>query len=49
MAYDLPASGRRLVQQARGYTATFVDGVQTVANDEFTGALPGRLVRGRRK
>jgi N-acyl-D-aspartate/D-glutamate deacylase len=49
MAYDLPANGRRLVQQARGYVATFADGVQTVANDEFTGELPGRLVRGRRK
>ncbi len=49
MAYDLPANGRRLVQQAHGYLATFVNGVQTVANDEFTGTLPGRLVRGRRK
>ncbi len=48
MAFDLPAGGRRLVQKARGYTATFVAGVQTVADDEFTGALPGRLVRGPR-
>ncbi len=46
MAFDLPAGGRRLVQQARGYAATFVAGVQTVHDDEFTGALPGRLVRG---
>ncbi|MEQ1787681.1 MAG: amidohydrolase family protein [Acidimicrobiales bacterium] len=46
MAFDLPADGRRLVQRARGYAATFVAGVQTVADDEFTGALPGRLVRG---
>ncbi|MFL6204630.1 MAG: amidohydrolase family protein [Acidimicrobiales bacterium] len=46
MAFDLPAGGRRLVQRARGYAATFVAGVQTVAEDEFTGELPGRLVRG---
>ena len=48
MAFDLPAQGRRLVQRARGYRATFVDGTQTVADDEFTGELPGRLVRGPR-
>lgn len=48
MAFDLPAGGRRLVQRGRGYVATFVAGVQTVADDEFTGALPGRLVRGPR-
>ncbi|MGD9995312.1 MAG: amidohydrolase family protein [Ilumatobacteraceae bacterium] len=48
MAFDLPAGGRRLVQRASGYMATFVGGVQTVANDEFTGALPGVLVRGPR-
>ncbi len=46
MAFDLPAGGRRLVQKARGYRATFMGGVQTVADDEFTGELPGRLIRG---
>ena len=46
MAFDLPANGRRLVQRAKGYVATFVSGTQTVANDEFTGELPGRLLRG---
>lgn len=45
MVYDFPANGRRLVQHAKGYVATFVDGVQTTADDEFTGALPGRLIR----
>ena len=45
MAYDLPAGGRRLVQKARGYVGTWVAGVQTVDHDEFTGALPGRLLR----
>ena len=48
MAFDLPAGGRRLVQHGRGYAATFVAGAQTVADDEFTGELPGRLVRGPR-
>jgi N-acyl-D-amino-acid deacylase len=48
MAFDLPAQGRRLVQRASGYRATFVAGRQTVADDEFTGDLPGRLLRGPR-
>ncbi len=46
MAFDLPANGRRLVQRANGYVATFLAGRQTVADDEFTGDLPGRLIRG---
>jgi N-acyl-D-amino-acid deacylase len=46
MAFDLPAAGRRLIQRATGYRATFVAGTQTVDDDEFTGALPGRLIRG---
>ena len=45
MAFDLPGGGRRLVQKARGYVATWLGGVQTVADDEFTGDLPGRLLR----
>jgi len=48
MAYDFPANGRRLVQHAKGYVGTFVNGVQTVSHDEFTGALPGKLLRGSR-
>lgn len=48
MAFDLPAEGRRLVQRGRGYVATFVAGVQTVADDEPTGELPGRVIRGPR-
>ena len=48
MAYDLPAGARRLVQKADGYVATIVNGVQTVDHDEFTGELPGRLIRGPR-
>jgi N-acyl-D-amino-acid deacylase len=46
MMFDFPANGRRLVQKAQGYRATFVNGVQTVENDSFTGELPGRLIRG---
>jgi N-acyl-D-aspartate/D-glutamate deacylase len=45
VVYDLPTGGRRLIQRARGYRHTFVSGVETVLNDELTGALPGRLVR----
>ncbi len=45
VVYDLPAGGRRLIQRARGYRHTFVSGVETLVNDELTGALPGRLVR----
>ncbi len=46
VAFDLPASGRRLVQRAAGYVATLVSGTFTVENDRFTGAMPGKLVRG---
>jgi len=45
IAFDLPAGGRRLVQKASGYVGTWLAGVQTVADDEFTGELPGRLLR----
>ena len=38
----------RLHQAASGYRATVVDGVPIVRDDEFTGAHPGRLVRGAR-
>ena len=45
MHYDLPAGGKRLLQQAQGYEATVLSGVITHRNDQATGALPGRLVR----
>jgi N-acyl-D-aspartate/D-glutamate deacylase len=48
MVYDFPADGRRLVQHAKGYIATICNGVQTVAEDDFTEDLPGRIVRGSR-
>lgn len=43
---DLPAGGRRLVQRATGYRHTFVAGVETYADGDWTGATPGRLLRG---
>jgi N-acyl-D-aspartate/D-glutamate deacylase len=46
MAYDLPTGARRLVQRGRGYDLTISSGVVTVENDEFTGALPGQILRG---
>jgi N-acyl-D-amino-acid deacylase len=42
---DLPAGGRRLLQDATGYAATVVAGVVTRRNGADTGARPGRLVR----
>ncbi|MFZ4601504.1 MAG: N-acyl-D-amino-acid deacylase family protein [Caulobacterales bacterium] len=48
IAHDLPAGGRRFVQGATGYRATIVSGEITRRDDRPTGALPGRLVRGRR-
>jgi N-acyl-D-aspartate/D-glutamate deacylase len=46
IAKDLPAGGRRLVQEATGYRWTFKRGVPVVVDDELTGELPGRLLRG---
>jgi len=46
MKFDLPAGGRRLLQQARGYAATVKSGQVTYRNGVATGALPGGLVRG---
>ena len=46
MVYDLPASGKRLVQRARGYVATVKSGTVVREHDEATGERPGRLLRG---
>lgn len=43
---DLPAGGKRLVQWVDGYRHTFVAGVETYRDGEWTGATPGRLLRG---
>jgi N-acyl-D-aspartate/D-glutamate deacylase len=46
VVFDLPAGARRIVQRAKGYVATFVAGERTIADDQATGARPGRLLRG---
>ena len=46
VCYDLPTGGRRLIQRARGYTATLVAGEVTYRDGAGTGALPGRVLRG---
>jgi N-acyl-D-aspartate/D-glutamate deacylase len=42
---DLPAGGRRLLQDADGYRHTVVSGVEIQRDGKPTGNLPGRLVR----
>ncbi|MED5262434.1 MAG: amidohydrolase family protein [Myxococcota bacterium] len=44
--HDLPAGGRRLLQEAEGYDYTIVSGEVTRENGKDTGARPGRLIRG---
>jgi N-acyl-D-amino-acid deacylase len=44
--HDLPAGARRLKQKAAGMMATVVNGQVLLRNNEHTGALPGRLLRG---
>ncbi|HVA78037.1 MAG TPA: amidohydrolase family protein, partial [Candidatus Binataceae bacterium] len=44
--HDLPAGARRLKQKAAGMMATIVNGEVVLRNNEATGALPGRLLRG---
>ncbi len=48
MVFDLPAGGRRLIQHVSGYRYTIVSGVVTYEDGTPTGAMPGRLIRGRR-
>ena len=43
---DLPSGARRLLQKAHGYRHTICAGQITVTDDQFTGALPGTLIRG---
>ena len=45
---DLPAGGRRLVQDAVGYLATVKSGETTFDGGHDTGARPGALLRGAR-
>ena len=43
--YDLPAGAARLYAAAEGVECVFVNGTQIVANDEFTDARPGTILR----
>lgn len=45
MVGDLPAGGKRLLQEAHGYRATLVGGCPILQNGKLTGAKPGRVVR----
>ena len=47
IVHDLPAGGKRFLQDAKGIIATIVSGEIIYRNGEATGALPGKLVRGR--
>ena len=44
--HDLPTGGKRLVQLVDGYRHTLVAGTETMTDGTWTGATPGRLVRG---
>lgn len=46
IVFDLPAGGKRLIQEADGYCATIVSGVVTYRHGKATSELPGRLIRG---
>ena len=46
IVHDLPAGGRRLMQDATGYCFTIKSGQVTFVDGEHTGALPGTLLRG---
>ena len=45
MVQDLPAGGRRLMQNTHGYVATVVSGKITYENGNSTAERPGSLVR----
>ncbi len=47
MVYDLPTGARRLMQEADGYVATIKSGEVIYRGGKPTGALPGKLLRGR--
>ena len=46
LEYDLPAGARRLKQKSTGILATIVNGEVLLRDNQHTGALPGRLLRG---
>jgi N-acyl-D-amino-acid deacylase len=46
LEYDLPAGARRLKQKAVGIKTTIVNGEVLLRDNEHSGALPGKLLRG---
>ena len=44
-AWDYPAGAWRLIQRPKGYEHIFVNGEETFADGECTGATPGKLLR----
>src|SRR3954470_12567856 len=46
LVFDLPAGGKRLLQDSKGYLHTFVSGVEIGRDGRSTGETPGRLIRG---
>jgi len=46
MVRDLPAGGRRLLQDSSGYRSMLVAGHEVLRNDRLTGVYPGALFRG---
>ncbi|MBK5286967.1 MAG: amidohydrolase family protein [Acidimicrobiia bacterium] len=46
LVHDLPAGGRRLMQEASGYRYTIKSGTVTFEDGHHTGVVPGRLLRG---
>ena len=44
-ADDFPGGERRIIQKARGYRYTIVNGSVTFEDGRCTGALPGKLLR----
>ncbi len=48
IVHDLPGGGSRFLQNADGIAATFVSGQMIYQDNQATGALPGKLIRGMR-
>jgi N-acyl-D-aspartate/D-glutamate deacylase len=46
LTHDLPAGARRLKQKSDGLLATIVNGQVVLRQNQHTGALPGKLLRG---
>lgn len=45
LVHDLPAGGRRFLQDAEGYVATIASGLVIAEGGKLTGARPGRVIR----